>query len=666
MTAGAPTAASRTVVSTSAGNPLRIAAVTAADKDLKPLVSRLESRGYVQTPAALCVLPGKGNGAAALAQTIETLRQSPCDAIAVSVSNRRDVPAVAAMLETVHPGSGQTTPRVLFAGPADAVAGLTERLQGTYALDHIGGDWTESALPDAKLDAALEQFRAPITAVDLGLPIRGQVEPSVDGPLSWDRLSPVMAGAFQGTVCIVDVGGSKTAVSVASPPGDGKPADPTATSQAALGTAGGLDDLLRFVDIDLVRAWLPFDISQDALRDYLANRRLLRGGIVSDNRQLMIDQAVARVCGLAARKMETRPDFLIATGGIATYPRIAQSVLTLLDIVQPLSPCRILVDRAGLLPRLGPLLRVDPEAALSLLKSDTFINCGVCLSLQGRLKPGEAIAEIGIQRTGASRDGETPEEVHTIRFGTITRIPLGPAEQAASESQPPGGTRSASSLPTAPGRAAPLSYRAPSPTLSPAVSGPDHRCPRATDRPTRRRNQPAGSAHRVAGRRKCVRTTTSFRAWTDGDSGSTDASCRFGKSGFHVYRRGPLGAIGSCRRHHIRRSDPRPVSHRSESRDRRCCHGRKTYAKVSTAGPDCAPRHHGGRGRHSGDIVRTVRHVQTGGPRPCIRTCDLRIGRSRRADNPARDPPNGAIGNLTGAASNSAPQAIDVQLLTAT
>jgi hypothetical protein len=64
------------------------------------------------------------------------------------------------------------------------------------------------------------------------------------------------------------------------------------------------------------------------------------------------------------------------------------------------------------------------------LKSDILINAGICLSVSGRAKPGESVAEITVDRLRGA-DDSTPDESYTIRYGTITVIPLAATQQAA-------------------------------------------------------------------------------------------------------------------------------------------------------------------------------------------------------------------------------------------
>ena len=128
---------------------------------------------------------------------------------------------------------------------------------------------------------------------------------------------------------------------------------------------------------------------------------------------------------------EIRADFLVAAGAIGAYPRLAQTVLTLLDIAQPLTPCRILVDSAGMLGRFHAIAGVNGEAALSVLKSDMLVNAGVCLSLLGKARPGESVAEIVVTRASSMREEDDKEETYTIRYGSITVVPVRSTENAA-------------------------------------------------------------------------------------------------------------------------------------------------------------------------------------------------------------------------------------------
>lgn len=430
---GMPTSADATLVSTSAAPKLRAVVIARDEKDLKALVIRLLGRGYVEVTRALAPFGSETPSRLGIEDMTQELHHLEADAVFVSAS----IPREAALMAEAIKLSGlvlSSNGRILMAGPAEAARALDEHLPEGWTCLHLSpSNWSEQAVSNGDLDTHLPKMRVQASSGDLGLPDGSRVdvlsvverEPSPES-----QALPVLAGIMQGPLCVVDVGGATTSIKRVGPRHDGQ-SNELADGHAALGAGSGLREVLKYISAQDIRRWLPFDIADEDLRTYLANRRLRAPASSLDVRQLMIEQAVARCCGLSARRFDVDADFLVATGGLAAYPRLGQVALTLIDIAQPLAPCRLLIDRTSLLPTFSTVLRIQPDAALSVVKSDIFVNAGACLSMTGRAKPGEAIAEVGLQRRGDSgSEGGELEEIHTIRFGAITRIPLRPGEQA--------------------------------------------------------------------------------------------------------------------------------------------------------------------------------------------------------------------------------------------
>jgi hypothetical protein len=424
----------RTVLANATGHEVPVAVLSGVESNLAPTVSRVSSIGNVKIVLAASIEGARGSKQPGVEQLATGLDGLEAVAIVMSAQSRRHAAVLAALIMAADIKSGANRLSVLYSGAADVAEMLKGSLQSDCDFRYVSPqDWAAVEFPVADLEAAIQTSAAGLNGQsDLYSAV---ARPSGgDGAATQRKLLRFLAKAAEASVCVVDVGGSTSSTMFAGTPQGGHRAGAPISDDrfVAMGTSRGLTEVLKTVDLKDIKQWLPFDIDDGVLRDYLANRARRPWLMAGDVRQLLVDQAVARVCGLASRKTEVRRDLLVATGAIGAYPRLGQTALALLDIAQPSGPCRMLIDRDSMLPRLAALAQEDPHAAALLLRDDTFVNAGVCLSLTGRAKQGETVAEIGVQRLDEAQPDVRPdEEVHEIRFGTLTVIPVRANEQAS-------------------------------------------------------------------------------------------------------------------------------------------------------------------------------------------------------------------------------------------
>lgn len=371
---------------------------------------------------------------------LERLDGVEAGVVVVAPRSRRDASSMGAILGAVRLSASDRRIPVLFAGAKNLSESLATAIPDSMDLHHIvTTDWLEPAFDSTQLRAVLGSMERPsnemVESITRTLPA-GSIGAVEATPGVTNRMITALARAVEGSVGVVDVGGRTTSIMVATPADEKKQSRSgplRLDSRAVLGTGAGLGHVLRRLDLHRIKSWLPFDVEDGTLLDHLGNRWRRAQTVLGDVRELLVEQAVARECARAVMPSEagTKLDILIATGGMAAYPRIGQSVLTLLDIFQPVRPCRLLLDRSSLLPRLAAVSRVDPLAAVSVLRTDTFVNAGPCLSLAGRANEGDVVAEIGVQRQVGPDEEPRSSRSYEIRYGTITAIPLRSDERAA-------------------------------------------------------------------------------------------------------------------------------------------------------------------------------------------------------------------------------------------
>jgi hypothetical protein len=110
-------------------------------------------------------------------------------------------------------------------------------------------------------------------------------------------------------------------------------------------------------------------------------------------------------------------DMIVGSGGVLSHaPRREQAALMMMDAYQPEGFTLLTVDSIFMMPQLGILSTVQPEAATQVFERDCLILLGTCIAPIGVGKEGEPC--INVQMGGYS--GEVP-------YGVIDILPLGAA-----------------------------------------------------------------------------------------------------------------------------------------------------------------------------------------------------------------------------------------------
>lgn len=433
------------VVSASAPPPLTIAVIATAPDRAAAVAERARRLGYGRVLATLSLEGHQGgrDRADAVSQQLAALDKLDPRVIVVEAGTKKQIVRVAALLRAVdEPSRGPRSRLVLFAGPDAVAVDLSDRLPSGTEFRHVGqSGWLQAGFDGLAAHQSLA--RAYLRAPHGGLPGLdtvlgpGHHESTITSDEGAERVIAFLARARNASVGLLDVGGQSTCA-LTCRPGPLKTGQSATTGagsltrtwvhDADLGTGSGLEGVLQRVSVERIRRWLPFDVDEDAMRDYLGGGQLHDKHVPQDVSQLLIEQAVARECANVVRAggSPVHLDLLIATGGIARQPRLGHVALLLLDTFQPVGPTRLLVDAASLLPRLGALAGINSPAALSVLQHDTLVDVGPVLSVTGQGREGETVARVHVQEL----DRGAPSRAYDIRFGTITVAPLAPGQRA--------------------------------------------------------------------------------------------------------------------------------------------------------------------------------------------------------------------------------------------
>ncbi len=96
-------------------------------------------------------------------------------------------------------------------------------------------------------------------------------------------------------------------------------------------------------------------------------------------------------------------DLLIGSGGVLSHaPRRSQAALMVIDAFLPEGITMLAVDSIFMMPQLGVLSEVLPEAATEVFDKDCLIRLGTCIAPAGVNKKATVLAEVTITKQDGS------------------------------------------------------------------------------------------------------------------------------------------------------------------------------------------------------------------------------------------------------------------------
>ena len=213
------------------------------------------------------------------------------------------------------------------------------------------------------------------------------------------------------------------------------------------GLGENLPALLQYTQLEDILRWSPLDISPDVLRDYLFQKSLYPSSIPATKEDQTLAQVVSRQALFMAMQNVKRdfprsarppkagllPSFepILAAGGpLGDAPTPGQSLLLLLDAIQPVGVTTIILDRNNLLPLLGAAAARNSILPVQVLESGAFQSLGSVVSAVASANYGELILRAKLTyENGAEARAE-------VKYGGLELLPLAAGQSGKLTLQP--------------------------------------------------------------------------------------------------------------------------------------------------------------------------------------------------------------------------------------
>jgi uncharacterized protein (TIGR01319 family) len=225
------------------------------------------------------------------------------------------------------------------------------------------------------------------------------------------------------------------------------------TVSANLGMSYSISNVCAEAGFDRILRWVHVDMDERELRNRVKNKMIRPTTIPQTLEALIFEQAVSRealrLAYLQHKEFATtlkgvqqqrtvgdtfsqqvggqslvdnmQLDLLVASGGVLSHaPRMEQTAAMLIDAFEPEGFTELAKDSIFMMPHLGVLASVHPQAALEVFEKDCLITLGTCIAAKGAGKPGKPCFKYQIRGGSLNVSGE-------MAYGELQllRLPLG-------------------------------------------------------------------------------------------------------------------------------------------------------------------------------------------------------------------------------------------------
>jgi len=257
------------------------------------------------------------------------------------------------------------------------------------------------------------------------------------------RMIRFLSKLYESTRGLLSVNVGASATSVAA----GFAGELTLGVYPQFGLGENLAGILQYTEVEDIMRWLQLDISPNTLREYLFQKSLYPSAIPATLDEQAITQAIARQAlylsvrtaqkdfpaNVHATRTGLMPplDLIIGGGGaVSDGTSLGQSLLLLLDGIQPVGILPVLLDQNNLLPLLGAASSRNHYLPIQVIESGAFIGLGTVVSVIASANYGDQVLRARLTYA----DGT--EARAEVKFGGLEILPLPTGESARLSLQP--------------------------------------------------------------------------------------------------------------------------------------------------------------------------------------------------------------------------------------
>ncbi len=228
------------------------------------------------------------------------------------------------------------------------------------------------------------------------------------------------------------------------------------TVSANLGMSYSISNVCAEATLPKILRWVPFEMDERELRNRVKNKMIRPTTIPQTREALVFEQAVAREAlrlayiqhkefattlkGVQQKRSigdafaqkssgqslvdNLKLDLLVGSGGVLSHaPRMQQTAAMLIDAFEPEGFTTLAKDSIFMMPHLGVLAEVNPQAALEVFERDCLIYLGTCVAPRGVGKFGGLCFRYRIESATLNESGE-------VVNGDLRVLPLAPDARA--------------------------------------------------------------------------------------------------------------------------------------------------------------------------------------------------------------------------------------------
>lgn len=213
------------------------------------------------------------------------------------------------------------------------------------------------------------------------------------------------------------------------------------------GLGENLAGLLQHTSLEEIMRWLQLDISSSTVHEYLFQKSIYPSAIPATREEQAIAQAIARQvlylsvrlarknfpAGVRSSNVDLMPPFDLIIGGggpISDGTSLGQSLLLMLDAIQPAGIQPLLLDQNNLLPLLGAAASRNNYLPVQVIESGAFIGLGTVISIIAAASYGDPVLRAKLTYA----DGT--EARAEVKFGGLELLPLPSGQSARLSLQP--------------------------------------------------------------------------------------------------------------------------------------------------------------------------------------------------------------------------------------